>query len=185
MKYQHKGRKKITSNQRFNVYFDHIEISNFLSIQDFLVVSPKNRIEDNIVGVTTLPILSEKKGLMHVWRHQFNKFMWQAPAGFIEEGESPQENAQRELFEETGFMAKKLTNIGKFCTDAGLVDGYISIFIANDLVRINEQINLEIGVSRIHWFEDLQLKALLKEKPEDFGSSTYLACKLAMENCYE
>ena len=185
MKYSHKSRIQISSNQRFNVYFDHLEIENSLSIKDFLIVSPKDRIDDHVVGVAVLPIIANKIGLMRVWRHQLNKFMWQSPAGFVEQGTNAEENAQRELKEETGFRAMKLIDLGRFCTDSGLVDGFINLFIANELIRVKEKVDLEIGASDMYWFKSLELQALLKNSSGDFGMSTYLACKFALEMHYE
>ena len=34
---------------------------------------------------------------MRGWRHHCDSFLWQAPAGFVEDGESPEETAVREL----------------------------------------------------------------------------------------
>jgi ADP-ribose pyrophosphatase len=185
MKYRHNGRKKIASNQRFNIYFDDIEISKGCHIQDFLIVSPKDRLDGDVIGISVLPIHSGKIGLMQVWRHQLNKFIWQSPAGFVEQGSNVEENAHRELMEETGFQASELTCVGKFCTDSGLLDGYICIFIANDLTKVKNKIDMEIGVSKIVWFEYQDLQILLKKNPDDFGVATFLACKFALENDYE
>ena len=104
LEYNFINRKKICSNSKFDVYFDHLITPNNLEVKDFLIVKPKVSKEDNLVGVCILPIFENKYCLMKGWRHQFNKVIYQAPAGFIEDVEDPKETALRELKEETSLV---------------------------------------------------------------------------------
>ncbi len=45
--------------------------------------------------------------------------MWCLPGGFIEWGESPEEGAKRELYEETGITAEELSLIGVYDSITG------------------------------------------------------------------
>ncbi|MFC1529049.1 NUDIX domain-containing protein, partial [Candidatus Latescibacterota bacterium] len=45
---------------------------------------------------------------------------WCLPGGFIEWGESPEEGARRELFEETGITAGDLSLIGAYSSISGI-----------------------------------------------------------------
>lgn len=46
------------------------------------------------------------------------KLMQEIPGGFVDDGESPEQAAARELTEETGYKAGKLTYLGKVYKDA-------------------------------------------------------------------
>ena len=46
---------------------------------------------------------------------------WEHPSGWIEEGETPLEAAKRELYEETGLIAKQLSLLGVF---SGELNGF-------------------------------------------------------------
>ncbi|MEK7094288.1 MAG: NUDIX hydrolase, partial [Patescibacteria group bacterium] len=60
--------------------------------------------------VTILPIDKEGRILLNrEYRPKYKKRVWRFPGGTIEKGESPKRAAQRELQEETGFKAKKLS----------------------------------------------------------------------------
>jgi len=48
-----------------------------------------------------------------------HKGMWCLPGGFIEWGESPEEGAKRELFEETGVTAEELELVGVYDSISG------------------------------------------------------------------
>jgi len=69
------------------------------------------------------------------WRQATGEWLLEAPAGRMEEGEKPEDTAQRELREETGFSAKVLRPLGGFWTAPGLFTEYMYAFVATGLRR--------------------------------------------------
>lgn len=67
------------------------------------------------------------------YRHAARKDLLELPAGTLDEGESPQVCAARELREETGFAAGRLDKIGEFYLAPGYSSEYMTVFIARDL----------------------------------------------------
>jgi ADP-ribose pyrophosphatase len=55
------------------------------------------------------------------------------PAGVLHEGEDPAEGAGREVREETGMAAGKLTRLGGFFMAPGYSSEYMHVFLATDL----------------------------------------------------
>ncbi|MBR1896792.1 MAG: NUDIX hydrolase, partial [Pyramidobacter sp.] len=55
------------------------------------------------------------------------------PAGLMESGESPQESAQRELREETGYRAGSWTELPPIWSTPGFSDEKLFLFFAEDL----------------------------------------------------
>ena len=50
--------------------------------------------------------------LVHQYRLPAEKYLWELPAGRLDPGEKPLQAARRELKEETGYTARKWTQIG-------------------------------------------------------------------------
>lgn len=175
--YTHQSRRLVASNSRFQIFFDCISTPTGDTIPDYLVVSPNVHVADNIVGVCILPYYVGKFWLMKGWRHHCDSFIWQAPAGFVEHGESPAESAARELYEESGFLAlpSSLTSLGSFLPDAGLIDGRVALFLSNCNTRTDTDIPFEIGLGKLTALSKEDLSNLILHS-SNIGASTLVAC---------
>jgi ADP-ribose pyrophosphatase len=73
--------------------------------------------------------------LEHQYRHAAAQYLWELPAGRIDEGEKPIQAAKRELIEETGYRAKKWKRVLYFFATPGFVAEPLSLFLAEDLTK--------------------------------------------------
>jgi ADP-ribose diphosphatase len=71
--------------------------------------------------------------LIRQYRYAADRFLYEIPAGRLEEGEAPVECARRELLEEAGCTATTFVPLGGFFTTPGFIDEYIHAFIATGL----------------------------------------------------
>jgi ADP-ribose pyrophosphatase len=71
--------------------------------------------------------------LVRQYRLPAKSVLLEVPAGGIDEGESPEEAAQRELREETGLQARRLTLLGEFYVSPGFLTEYMHVFLAEGL----------------------------------------------------
>jgi ADP-ribose pyrophosphatase len=84
------------------------------------------------------------------YRHAANQFLWELPAGKIEEGEKPLEGAKRELLEETGYQAKKWRPLVEYFASPGFLGEAMKVFVAEELhagvahPEADEQIELRL-----------------------------------------
>jgi len=83
-------------------------------------------------GVATqeLRILLERQ-----YRYAANQFLWELPAGRIDEGEDELPAAQRELLEETGFKAEHWRRVLYFYPSPGFLDETMALYLATGLKR--------------------------------------------------
>lgn len=73
-----------------------------------------------------------KIGLIQVFRHPIGKVSWEFAGGSVEAKERPEEAALRELREETGIVAKKVEQIGKFYEAPGRMLFLHHVFVAEN-----------------------------------------------------
>ncbi len=86
-------------------------------------------------SVGILPFLSDGRViLVRQYRHITRDFSWEIPGGGILPDEPPEEAAQRELREESGYRADRLRRLGGFWPNNAYLDEVIHVYMADDLV---------------------------------------------------
>lgn len=81
-------------------------------------------------AVAVLPVSGGRILLLRHFRHSLRKWMWEIPRGFGEYGLTPEENAEKELREETGIKGTRLEYLGRICPDSGMSSDQVSVFWA-------------------------------------------------------
>ncbi len=127
---------------------------------------------DSVRGASTLEVIEhpgavllvavddrDRVFLVRQYRHPVERVLLELPAGTIDEGESPEACAERELREETGFRPRSLQRMGGFFLSPGYSNEYIHLFLATDLEEApldtgDEDDLRALGVS---WSEALRL----------------------------
>ncbi len=71
--------------------------------------------------------------LIRQYRYTANDFLWELPAGRIDEGEDELPAAMRELTEETGFAAERWKRVLYFYVSPGFLDETMAIYLAEEL----------------------------------------------------
>ncbi|MCI8594619.1 MAG: NUDIX hydrolase [Oscillospiraceae bacterium] len=85
-------------------------------------------------GVAVLPLCSDGTVLLvRQYRYPFGEVLTEIPAGKLDKGEEPLHAAVRELREETGLTAGKLTSLGSVYASPGFCDEELHLYLAQDL----------------------------------------------------
>ncbi len=70
-------------------------------------------------AVVIIPVLKTGEVLLQkTYKHGCGKVVVEFPAGLVDRGEEPSFTAERELREETGYVAEEMIPLGKCCADA-------------------------------------------------------------------
>jgi ADP-ribose pyrophosphatase len=89
-------------------------------------------------GSVVVLAVEERMGQPHIllerqYRHAATSFLWELPAGRIDEGEKALAGAKRELLEETGYTANSWKLILKFYVSPGFMDETMAVYMATGL----------------------------------------------------
>jgi 8-oxo-dGTP pyrophosphatase MutT (NUDIX family) len=88
--------------------------------------------------------------LLRQFRHAANGYIWELPAGKIDNREPPFQTVQRELEEEAGRQAGAWRELGKYYSSPGVFTEIVYLFMATDLKPVD--VSLEAHeVIEVHW----------------------------------
>lgn len=89
-----------------------------------------------------VPVFADKTvALVKQYRHAADKYLWEIPAGSLENNENPEIAARRELEEEIGVSAKTIEKLSEFYVSPGFLSEKMFVFLATDLTETAQ--NLE------------------------------------------
>lgn len=127
MKFEEKtlSSKTVYKGRIFDIISDTVELSDGLIRNREIIIHPG--------GVVILAQNGSKILLVKQFRYATKDVQIELPAGRLEKGEDPLFAAQRELKEETGYLAKKWTSLGYIFTTFGICNEKLYLFKADDL----------------------------------------------------
>jgi ADP-ribose pyrophosphatase len=120
--------EKIFKGRVFNLQRDQVIEPGGLKTTREIVVHPGS--------VVVLPVLPDGRIVMiRQYRHAAGQYLWELVAGHKEPGEDPVEGARRELAEETGYTAERMTKLLDIYPSPGLLGEKMDIFLAEGLKK--------------------------------------------------
>jgi ADP-ribose pyrophosphatase len=124
-----KSTKQIYSNDLIKLFEDTLDLDG----EDKIYIRAIRRNYSTIV-----PFISKNELLViRSYRHLVDSIQVEAPSGYIEDAESPDQAAKRELQEETGYEAKKIVSLGYYTLDYTMFEQKGNVFAAYDLIDNN------------------------------------------------
>jgi len=104
--------------------------------RDLIELDGKERVWDVVAhpgAVVVLPVDGDDVLLVRQYRYAAGEALLELVAGACEPGEDPAETAQRELQEEAGFRAGRLTKLAEFYSAPGFCTEKLHLFAAEEL----------------------------------------------------
>jgi len=127
------NRRKVFDCRVFSVWESFCKSPKAQSLEKTAVFS----IIDARDWVIVIPVIEGAAGKQFVmvwqWRHGSRCLSLEFPGGVLENGETPEEAAFRELREETGYTSGKIEKIGEFSPNPAIMSNKVHFFMASDL----------------------------------------------------
>ena len=131
-------------------------------------------------AVAILPVYKGKIIVLRNFRHATRNWEFEIPRGFGEKGISPEDNAKKELFEETGSVPNKLIKLGTLHVDTAVRSSPVFLFYA-DVNEINSSIEeKEEVISGKIFLDQMEFEDMIKQGDikDAFTVSAYSMAKI-------
>lgn len=146
--------KEITKNKIFRVTLDDAVDPGGFEIKRFIV---QHR------GSAVMMPVDENNRILLVRQYRLpaRRYLWELPAGSIDEGETALQTARRELVEETGYRAKSWQKLAEFFPSPGFLAEKMTIYLATGLTA-GEATPMEDERIEVRWFTAKQVDDMLR-----------------------
>ena len=132
------------------------------------------------IGSAVMMAVDDKNRVLLVRQYRLpaEKYLWELPAGRLDDGEKPLDAAKRELKEETGYAAKKWTKLASYYASPGFVQERMTIFLAEDLTA-GEATPMDDERIETRWFKRKELAEMIDEGKIEDGKTLigFLTCR--------
>ncbi len=143
----------VSDHRVFRLRHDVYHFGPAGTTRDFVVL-------DSPDWINVVPVTDDGRIIMiRQYRHGTRTVMLEVPGGMIDPGESPEEAAERELLEETGYEAERIELLGRVRPNPAILDNTCHMFLAEGCRRVAE-LNLDA-------FEQIEVMPVaIEEIPE-------------------
>jgi len=107
-----------------------------------------------------VPVFSDDTvALIRQYRHPARRYLLEVPAGSLDQGETPDAGAARELEEELGFRAGVLEKLSEFFVSPGFLEEKMWLYLATDLTETAQRLDDDeiVEVVRVPFSSALQM----------------------------
>jgi ADP-ribose pyrophosphatase len=123
--------QKVFSGRVFNVTVDTVREGE---------ITYQREVVHHGGSAVILPVFDDGTvALVRQYRHPTVRYLLEAPAGGIDDGERPDEAAARELQEELGLVAGRMEKLSEFFVSPGFCEEKMWVFLATELTEGRQQ----------------------------------------------
>jgi 8-oxo-dGTP pyrophosphatase MutT (NUDIX family) len=120
--------------------------------------------------------------LLRQFRHAAGGWVWELPAGKIDNREPPLDTARRELEEEAGVAAGSWESLGDYLSSPGVLTEVVHLFLATQLTRLPPRPE-EHEVLEIHWLPFSDVLAMARSGELRDGKSLVAVFRASARLC--
>jgi 8-oxo-dGTP pyrophosphatase MutT (NUDIX family) len=122
-------------------------------------------------GIVVVPVRDSLVGLIHVYRYCIQQPSWEVPRGLVEQGESAEQAAAREMREELGHEVRSCRDLGRIYADTGLISRHIDVFACEAGEPIAKEHDELEAIGDVEWVTPTELRGMIASNQISCGIS--------------
>ncbi|MGW3656003.1 NUDIX hydrolase [Streptomyces sp. NPDC005151] len=110
-------------------------------------------------------VVNDRQEVLMMWRHRFitDSWAWELPMGLVEDGESPEEAAAREVLEETGWRPGPIKPLIYAEPANGITDSQHHVFRADGATHVGPPTEKNES-DRIEWIPLSEVRGMIDRR---------------------
>lgn len=150
------GRKVVYTSQWINLYQDTVRLPDGTTIDDYHVLD----FPSHAAGI--VPVGADGRILLiDHYRFVSDVRGWEIPAGRIDEGESPEQAAMRELREEAAHSSESVVKLGHYCAAIGSSNLVFHLFMGRGASPTGGEIDRNEAMA-VRWFTPADVRRMIE-----------------------
>lgn len=158
-------RKTIYQSPWVSLHLDRVEMPSGHIIEEYHFL--------NFPSEGVMIVVTNKKNeicMIKSPRYPTQTLEWEIPGGLMDEEEKPEETAEREVWEETGYKIKNMRTVYSCHPLNSFSDKRVHTIFAE--LASEEQSDFDINeVSEVRWFTDEEVKKMIRNQEISDGQS--------------
>ncbi|MFF5265500.1 NUDIX hydrolase [Actinomadura viridis] len=159
------GERVVDENRHIRLSIASVELPNGVEFDQYVIRLPR--------CVMTAVLDDVGENVLLIWRHRFimDRWDWEVPGGYADEGEDPMVAAAREVEEETGWRPRNLEYLFSFQPMIGSADAPQDLYLARGADLVGEPHIDE--AEAVRWFSLDEAHQLVQDG-EIIGAATIM-----------
>jgi 8-oxo-dGTP pyrophosphatase MutT (NUDIX family) len=148
------GEREVDATRRLRLSIASVELPDGVCFEQYVMRIP---------AAAMCLLVDEQSRVLMLRRHRFilDRWVWELPGGYLEEGEDPAECAAREAEEETGWRPGKVEHLVTFQPMVGMADAENHLYLGREVEYVGEPDVNEPG--EVAWIELADLSGMIAD----------------------
>jgi ADP-ribose pyrophosphatase len=137
------GERMVDNSRRTRLSIANVELPDGVRFEQYVIRAPRSAM---------VAVLDEQERLLLMRRHRFvfDRWVWELPGGYVDDGEHPAACAVREVEEETGWRPQAVEPLLSFQPWVGTADAENLLFLARQADFTGAPVDIN-EAERVDW----------------------------------